>query len=89
MSSVPLIIGWKLNKRGPTIPLTRRYQVVEIEGLADGDSVKIWGIVHDGEYLLTEIMSNGVWEIVQGSAKYVQAELCNRTNKSEVFVWVK
>lgn len=88
MNGVPLIIGWKLSKRGPVIPLTKRYHVVRIEGLAAGDSIRVWGLVHDGEYIVGDVSDNGVWDLNYGSAKCVQAELIGN-NGSEVFVWVE
>lgn len=88
MNGVPLIIGWSLCKRGPVIPLTKKYQVVRVEGLAKGDSIRVWGLVHDGEYIIGDVTDNGVWEMVFGSAKCVQAELMGN-NGSEAFVWVE
>lgn len=88
MNGVPLIIGWKLSKRGPEIPLTKKYRVARVEGLAQGDSILIWGKVHDGEYHIGTIASDGVWDFNFGSAKCVQAELIGQ-NGSEVFVWVE
>lgn len=88
MNGVPLIIGWKISKRGPVIPLTRKYRVVRVEGLAVGDSIRLIGLVHDGEYIIGDITSDGVWDMVFGSARCVQAELIG-DNGSEAFVWVE
>lgn len=88
MNGVPLIIGWKMCKRGPVIPLTKRYQVVRVEGLAPGDSIRVWGLVKDGEYPVCDIVNDGVWDVSFGSAREVQAELIGQ-NGSEAFVWVE
>lgn len=88
MNGVPLIIGWKLCKRGPVIPLAKRYHLVRVEGLAQGDSIRIWGLVPDGEYHVGDITDDGVWDMAFGSARCVQAELIGQ-NGSEAFVYVE
>lgn len=88
MNGVPLIIGWKLCKRGPVIPLTKKYRVVRVEGLAKGDSIRVIGLVPDGEYVIGDIFDDGVWDMAFGSSRAVQAELVGQ-NGSEVFVWVE